>query len=87
MKAKEVLKLLDEAEANVKVAIVTFQTRILESPHTSWEFTQRSLELMDILDELKELRKKLEKMDPEAEVDDEIAKMLKKLVEFRAHAL
>ncbi|MFA4668535.1 hypothetical protein QDY65_08465 [Pyrococcus kukulkanii] len=88
MKVREVLELLDQAEANVKMAIVAYQTRIFESPYTSWEFTQKSLELQDILDELKTLRKKLESMDPEEEFKgEEVIKALVKLKNLRSHAL
>ncbi|AMM54436.1 hypothetical protein [Pyrococcus kukulkanii] len=88
MKVREVLELLDQAEANVKMAIVAYQARIFESPYTSWEFTQKSLELQDILDELKTLRKKLESMDPEEEFKgEEVIKALVKLKNLRSHAL
>ncbi|ASJ16221.1 hypothetical protein A3L04_03555 [Thermococcus chitonophagus] len=88
MKVREVLELLDQAEANVKMAIVAYQARIFESPYTSWEFTQKSLELQDILDELKTLRKKLESMNPEEEFKDEgVIKALVRLKNLRSHAL
>ncbi|MFA4646092.1 hypothetical protein P8X24_02285 [Pyrococcus kukulkanii] len=88
MKVKDVLELLDQAEANVRMAIVAYQARIFESPYTSWEFMQKSLELHDILDELKALRRKLEDMDPEGEFGDEkVVKTLIKLTNLRSHAL
>ncbi|WP_457754031.1 hypothetical protein [Thermococcus sp.] len=70
MRVKELLGLLEEAIANVKVAIVVSKQRIFESPHTSWEFTQRSLELEDELDRLNKIKDYLLKFDPDKNVEE-----------------
>ncbi|WP_048146531.1 hypothetical protein [Pyrococcus abyssi] len=87
MKAKDVLKLIDEAEANIRIALVSFSTRINESPYTAFEFTQTSLELEDLLMELSKLREKFKEMDPEEDVDvpEELIAWLKSLINFKAH--
>ncbi|NJE08188.1 hypothetical protein E3E31_06580 [Thermococcus sp. M39] len=88
MKVKELLELVEEAIANVKVAVVVSNQRIFESPHTSWEFTQRSLELQDELDKLNRIKDYLLKFDPEEDVKkmfskEEFEELLKYLATIR----
>jgi len=83
MKIKELLELVDEAIANVKIAIVSSKQRIFESPHTSWEFTKRSLELEDELDRLNKIREYLSSLDPEEYAEKSFSKEeLKELLEY-----
>jgi len=83
MKIKELLELVEGAIANVKVAIVVSKQRIFESPHTSWEFTQRSLELQDELDRLNRIKSYLLKFDPEEDAEKRFSKEeLKELLEY-----
>ncbi|WP_324734844.1 hypothetical protein VFC49_06390 [Thermococcus sp. SY098] len=88
MRVKELLELLEEAIANVKVAIVVSKQRIFESPHTSWEFTQRSLELEDELDRLNKIKDYLLKFDPDKNVEkifseEELNELLEYLTALR----
>ncbi|ADT84623.1 hypothetical protein [Thermococcus barophilus] len=88
MRVKDLLELLEEAIANVKVAIVVSKQRIFESPHTSWEFTQRSLELEDELDRLNKIKDYLLKFDPDENVEkifseEELNELLEYLTALR----
>ncbi len=83
MKIKELLELVDEAIANVKIAIVSNKQRIFESPHTSWEFTKRSLELEDELNRLNKIRDYLSSLDPMEDAEKSFSKEeLKELLEY-----
>ena len=70
MKVRELVELLEETIAELKVAIVANQMRSFESPHTSLEFTQRAMELQDSLDDLMEIRDRLLDLDPDEEVEE-----------------
>ena len=93
MKVRELLELLDETIAHLEIALVANQQRIFESPHTSYEFAQRALEIQEDLEDLKKLRKELEKLDPEGNVEERygkeeverLSKMLELLKEANAH--
>ena len=93
MRIKELLELVEEAIANVKVAIIVSKQRIFESPHTSWEFTQRSLELQDELDRLNRIKDYLLKFDPDENVErifskeelDELLEYLTAIKEMKEH--
>ncbi|ASJ08531.1 hypothetical protein A3L11_04500 [Thermococcus siculi] len=74
MKVKELLELVDETIASLKIAIVANQQRALESPHTSYEFTQRAIELQEDLDDLMKAREMLSKLDPESEAEEHFSK-------------
>ncbi|NJD99935.1 hypothetical protein E3E26_09115 [Thermococcus sp. LS1] len=80
MKIGELIQLLDETIANVKIAIIANQNRAFESPHTSYEFTQRALELQEDLDDLMKAREYLSKFDPEDEAEEHFSK--EELMEF-----
>lgn len=83
MKIKELLELVDGAIANVKIAIVSNKQRIFESPHTSWEFTKRSLELEDELNRLNKIRDYLSSLDPMEDAEKRFSKEeLKELLEY-----
>jgi len=83
MKIKELLELVDEAIANVKIAIVSNKQRIFESPHTSWEFTKRSLKLEDELERLNKIRKYLQQFGEEEHVEGKFSEEeLKELLEY-----
>ncbi|ALV63602.1 hypothetical protein ADU37_CDS19030 [Thermococcus sp. 2319x1] len=83
MKIKELLELVDEVIANVKIAIVSNKQRIFESPHTSWEFTKRSLELEDELDRLNKIKDYLSSFEPEEDAEKKFSKEeLKELLEY-----
>ncbi|AIU69715.1 hypothetical protein TEU_04845 [Thermococcus eurythermalis] len=94
MKVRELLDILDETIAEVKIAIVSNQQRALESPYTSYEFTQRAIELQEDLDDLLKVREFLAGLDPEDDVEnhfprEELEKFLKLLELLRkadAHA-
>jgi len=84
MKVRELLEILDETIAAVRIAIVSNQQRALESPHTSYEFTQRAIELQEDLDDLLKARDLLTRLDPEDDVEnhfsrEELEKFLKLL--------
>jgi len=84
MKIGELLELLDEAIAELKIAIISNQQRVFESPYTSYEFAQRAIELQEDLDDLVKVREKLSSLDPEEEAEkyfskDELEKFLKLL--------
>lgn len=84
MKVRELLEILDETIAAVRIAIVSNQQRALESPHTSYEFTQRAIELQKDLDDLLKARDLLTRLDPEDDVEnhfsrEELEKFLKLL--------
>ena len=93
MKIGELIQLLDETIANVKIAIIANRNRAFESPHTSYEFTQRALELQEDLDDLMKAREYLSKFDPEDEAEEhfsreeleEFLKMLELLRNTDAH--
>jgi primosomal protein N'' len=93
MKVRELIERLDEAIADLKIAIVANQQRIFESPHTSFEFTQRAIELQEILDEVEKLRKMFADKDPEEDIEkylkpgeaEEILKFLDLLERSKAH--
>ncbi|NJE05883.1 hypothetical protein E3E36_06945 [Thermococcus sp. M36] len=70
MKVGELIELVDETIANLKIAIIANQNRAFESPHTSYEFTQRALELQEDLDDLMKAREMLSKLDPESEAEE-----------------
>ncbi len=74
MKVGELLELIDETIANLKIAIVANQQRALESPHTSYEFTQRAIELQEDLDDLMKAREMIAKLDPEDDVEGHFSK-------------
>ncbi|MCO6040512.1 hypothetical protein [Thermococcus alcaliphilus] len=83
MKIKELLELVDEAIANVKIAIVSNKQRIFESPHTSWEFTKRSLELEDELDRLNKIKDYLSSFEPDEDAEKKFSKEeLEELLEY-----
>lgn len=83
MKIEELIKLVDDAIANVKIAIVSSKQRIFESPHTSWEFTKRSLELEDELEKLNKIREYLSTFSVDEDVEKKFSKEeLKELLEY-----
>ncbi|NJE86041.1 hypothetical protein E3E23_09435 [Thermococcus sp. CX2] len=83
MKIRELIELLDETIANVKIALVANQQRSFESPHTSYEFTQRALELEEDLGDLEKVREYLSKFDPEDEAEEHFSKEeIERLVEL-----
>lgn len=86
MKIAELLGLIDETIAELKVAIVANQSRAFETPYTSLEFTQRAIELQEDLDDLMALRERLSAIDPEEEAEKyfpaEEIERLKKLLEL-----
>jgi hypothetical protein len=94
MKVGELIELVDETIANLKIAIIANQNRVFESPHTSYEFAQRALELQEDLDDLMKAREMLAKLDPEDDVDehfseeelDEFLRLLELLRNANAHA-
>ncbi|ASJ06517.1 hypothetical protein [Thermococcus pacificus] len=93
MKIGELLELIDETIANLKIAVVANQQRALESPHTSYEFTQRAIELQEDLDDLMKAREMLAKLNPEDDAEEhfsreelgEFLKMLELLGSADAH--
>ncbi|NJE00581.1 hypothetical protein [Thermococcus sp. JdF3] len=89
MKVRELLEILDETIATVRIAIVSNQQRAFESPHTSYEFTQRAIELQEDLDDLLKARDALAKLDPEDDVEnhysrEELGEFLKLLELLRS---
>lgn len=94
MKVRELIELVDETIANLKIAIIANQNRAFESPHTSYEFTQRALELQEDLDDLMKAREMLAKLDPESEAEghfsreelEEFLRLLELLKNADAHA-
>ncbi|ASJ14671.1 hypothetical protein [Thermococcus radiotolerans] len=94
MKVGELIELVDETIANLKIAIIANQNRVFESPHTSYEFAQRALELQEDLDDLMKAREMLAKLDPEDDVEehfseeelDEFLRLLELLRNANAHA-
>jgi hypothetical protein len=93
MKVRELLERLDDVITHLEIALVTNQQRVFESPYTSYEFTQRAIELQEDLDDLKRLREELSKLDPEEDVEavypkeevEELLKMLELLKRANAH--
>ncbi|NJE09586.1 hypothetical protein [Thermococcus sp. MAR1] len=94
MKVRELIEMVDETIANLKIAIIANQNRAFESPHTSYEFTQRAIELQEDLNDLMKAREMLVKLDPESEVEghfsreelEEFLKLLELLRKADAHA-
>ncbi|WP_297420632.1 hypothetical protein [Thermococcus sp.] len=83
MKVGEILKMVDEAVANLEIAVIANQNRVFESPQTSYEFAQRVVELQEDLDDLKKLREELSKLNPEDEMEDHYPKEdVKRLVKM-----
>jgi len=90
----ELIELVDETIANLKIAIIANQNRVFESPHTSYEFAQRALELQEDLDDLMKAREMLAKLDPEDDVEEhfseeelnEFLRLLELLRNANAHA-
>jgi len=80
LKIGELLGLIDETLANLKIAIVSNQTRAMESPYTSYEFTQRAIELQEDMEDLLKARESLARLDPEDEAEEHFSK--KELEEF-----
>ncbi|WP_258085017.1 hypothetical protein [Thermococcus thermotolerans] len=74
MKVGELIELVDETIANLKIAIIANQNRVFESPHTSYEFAQRVLELQEDLDDLLKAREMLAGLDPESEAEEHFSK-------------
>ncbi len=74
MKIRELLGLIDETLANLKIAIVSNQTRAMESPYTSYEFTQRAMELQEDMEDLLKTRNSLARFDPEDEAEEHFSK-------------
>jgi len=74
MKVAEILEMLDEAIANLEIAIIANQNRVFESPQTSYEFAQRAVELQEDLDDLRKLREELSKLNPGDEMEDHYPK-------------
>ena len=70
MKIGELLELLDEAIAELKIAIVSNQQRVFESPYTSYEFAQRAIELQEDLEDLIRVRERLSELDPGEEAEE-----------------
>jgi len=93
MKVAEILEMLDEAIANLEIAIIANQNRVFESPQTSYEFAQRAVELQEDLDDLRKLREELSKLNPGDEMEDHypredverLVKMLDLLRRANAH--
>ena len=84
MKVRELLELLDETIRYLKIALVTNQQRVFESPFTSYEFAQRAIEIQEDLKDLEKLRAELEMLNPESDVEEhypkeEVEKLLKTL--------
>jgi len=91
MKVGELLDLLDETIGHLRVALVANQQRVFESPYTSYEFTQRAIELQEDIDDLLKARKKLEGLSPveahfSKEELDEFMEMLELLRRSETHA-
>ncbi|ASI98264.1 hypothetical protein A3L02_01110 [Thermococcus celer Vu 13 = JCM 8558] len=74
MKVGELIELVDETIANLKIAIIANSNRTFESPYTSYEFTQRALELQEDLDDLMKVREGLSRLDPEDEAEEHFSK-------------
>jgi len=75
--------LVEEAIADVKIAIGSGKQRIFESAYTSWEFTKRSLELEDELNRLNKIREYLSSLEPEEDAGKRFSKEeLKELLEY-----
>ena len=66
--------MVDETIVSLKIAIIANQNRAFESPHTSYEFTQRALELQEDLDDLMKAREALVKLDPGSEVGEHFSR-------------
>jgi len=84
MRVRELLELLEETIAHLRIALVVNQQRIFESPYTSYEFAQRAIEIQEDLKDLERLRAELERLDPEGNVEEhypreEVEKLLKML--------
>lgn len=94
MKVRELIEMVDETIASLKIAIIANQNRAFESPHTSYEFTQRAIELQEDLDDLMKAREALAKLDPGSEVGEhfsreeleEFLRLLELLKNADAHA-
>ncbi|WP_297549748.1 hypothetical protein [Thermococcus sp.] len=74
MKVRELLELLDETIGYLRIALVTNQQRIFESPFTSYEFAQRAIEIQEDLEDLEKLRAELKKLNPESDVEEHYSK-------------
>jgi hypothetical protein len=84
MKVGELLEMVDETIANLKIALVANQQRSFETPYTSMEFTQRAIEIDEDLRELEKLRKYLSTLDPKEDAEryfgkEELEKLIKAL--------
>lgn len=74
MKIKELVEILDEAIASLKIAIVANQQRAMETPYTSLEFTQRTIELQEDLDDLLKAKEFLLSLDPETDAEEHFSR-------------
>ena len=87
MKVGELLELVEKGIGKLTIKLVDVQNRVFESPHTAWEFNQRSLELQDDLDKLKKTKAFLEKYDKDEIVEKIFTKEeLEKLLAFLRYA-
>ncbi|ASJ03124.1 hypothetical protein A3L09_07590 [Thermococcus profundus] len=86
MKVRELLEMVDETIAELKVALVANQSRAFETPYTSLEFTQRAIEIQEDLDDLIKVRERLSALDPDTEAEEyfgeEEIEKLKELLEL-----
>jgi len=81
MKVGEVLDLVEETIAELKIAVVSNQQRSFETPYTSMEFTQRAIEIDEDLKDLERIREYLSTLDPEDDAEKHLGREgLEKLV-------
>jgi hypothetical protein len=83
MKVGELLEMVDETIAELKIAVVSNQQRSFETPYTSMEFTQRAIEIDEDLRDLEKIREYLSTLDPEEDAENHLGKEgLEKLVKM-----
>ncbi|ASJ11282.1 hypothetical protein A3L12_00435 [Thermococcus sp. P6] len=74
MKVGELIELVDRTITHLRIAVLANQSRSFESPYTSYEFIQRSLELQKDLEDLTRARERLSELDPESEAEEHFSK-------------
>ncbi|NJF24722.1 hypothetical protein [Thermococcus sp. Bubb.Bath] len=93
MKVGELLEMVDETIAELRIAAVSNQQRSFETPYTSMEFTQRAIEIDEDLRDLEKIREHLNTLDPEEDAEkhlgteglEKLVKMLELLKRSEAH--
>lgn len=68
MKVQELRDRVEEIIGKLRIKMVNTENRVLETPHTFWEFTQKNKDLQDVLESLEDIKDDLDSYSSNEEV-------------------